>query len=78
MDRKAIENLSARQKIARWIEKLSKSYRDEIQKAQWIEIALTSIELRRNRGLIEENLLRICRKTVKLEENEFFKERKNT
>ena len=30
MDRKAIENLSARQKIARWIEKLSKSYRDEI------------------------------------------------
>ena len=88
--RGAVEDLSTA-KVPRWIEKLSRiyrpdrkfldgsrSYRDKFQKAWWIEIALTSIEKRRMRGLIDANLSRICREAVELEENEFFKERKNT
>ena len=77
MNQEAVENLSARQKVARWIEKLSRIYREEIQKPQWIEIAITSIEKRRKRGLIETNLSRISREAVELEKNEFFKEEKH-
>ena len=32
MDRESVEDLSAKQKVSRWIEKLSRSYRDEILK----------------------------------------------
>ena len=78
MDREAVENLSAIQKVFRWIEKLLRHHQDEFQKAQWIEIVLTSVEKRRKRGTIDANLLRIYRKAVELEEKEFFKERKNT
>ena len=65
-------------KVPRWIEKLSRSYRDEFQKAQWIEIALTFVKKGSLRGSIDKNLLRIYREAIELEENEFFKERKNT
>ena len=58
--------------------KLSRSYRDTVQKARWIEYAIRSIKKRRQRGSIDANLLRICWEAVELEENEFFKERKNT
>ena len=77
MNQETVENLSARQKVARWIEKLSRIYREEIKKPQWIEIAITSIEKRRKRGLIETNLSRICREAVELKENDFFKEEKH-
>ena len=33
MDREAIENLSSRQKLSRWIENLLRSYRDKFLKA---------------------------------------------
>jgi len=56
----------------------SRSYRDKFQNARWIEIALTFVEKRRKRGLIDANLSRIYREVVELEENRFFKERKNT
>ena len=39
---------------------------------------ITSVEKSIKRGSIDENLLRICREAIELEENEFFKERKNT
>ena len=78
-------------KVPQWIEKLSRiyqldrkfldgsrSYQDKFQKAQWIENALTSIEKRRKRGLIDANLSRICREAIEFKENRFFKERKNT
>ena len=65
-------------KVPRWIEKLSRSYRDEFQKAQWIEIALTFVKKGSLRGSIDKNLLRIYREAIELEENEFFKEWKNT
>ena len=65
-------------KVPRWIEKLSRSYQDEFQKAQWIEIALTSVEKGSLKGSIDKNLSRICQEAVELEENEFFKEWKNT
>ena len=78
MDREAVKNLLTRQKFSQWIEKLSRSYRDKFQKAQWIEIVLTFVKKRRKRGTIDANLSRIYRKAVELEENEFFKERKNT
>ena len=68
MDQEAIKNLSAKQKVSQWIEKLSRSYRDKIQKARWIENAIRSVEKRKKKGLIEENLSRICREVVKLEE----------
>ena len=58
MDRTAIEHLSSRQKVSWWIENLSSCYREKVQKAQWIEIALTSIETRRKRGSIDSNLSR--------------------
>ena len=77
MDREAVENLSARQKVSRWIEKLSRIYREEVQKPWWIEIAITSIEKRRKRGSIETNLSRIYQEAVELEEKEFFKEEKH-
>ena len=77
-------------KVPRWIKILSRiyrldrkfldgsrSYRDKFQKAQWIEIMLTSVETRRKRGSIEVNLLRIYREAVELEEKRFFKEEKS-
>ena len=70
MDQIAIEHLSSRQKVSRWIKNLSRSYRDKVQKAQWIEIVLTSIETRRKRSSIDSNLSRgvkkqsRCAKTV--------------
>ena len=78
MDQDSVENLSTRQKVSQWIEKLSRSYRDKFHKAQWIEIALTFAEKRRKRGSIDANLSRIYREAVELEENRFLKERKNT
>ena len=65
-------------KVPRWIEKLPRSYQDEFQKAQWIEIALTFVKKGSLRGSIDKNLLRIYREAIELEENEFFKEWKNT
>ena len=48
-----------------WIEKLSRSYRDKVQKARWIEIVLTSIETRRKGGLIDSNLSRGVQKLLR-------------
>ena len=61
-----IENLSTGQKVSRWIKNLLRSYRDKVQKVRWIEIALTSVETRRKKGLIDSNLSRICREVVEL------------
>ena len=33
MDRESVEDLSSRQKVSRWIENLSRSYQDKVQKA---------------------------------------------
>ena len=44
------------------VEKLLRSYRDKLQKARWIEIALTSVETRRKRGLLDSNLSRAIEK----------------
>ena len=78
MDRRAIEKLSAKQKLSRWIENLLRSYQDKFQIAQWIEDAIRSVEKRSTRGSIDKNLLRICREAVELNKKQFFKERKNT
>ena len=50
MDRIAIEHQLGRHIVSWWIENLSRSYRDKVQKARWIEITLTSIKPRRKRG----------------------------
>ena len=80
-------------KIPRWIEKLLRIYhsdkklldglkkllsiyQEEVQKPRWIEIAIRSVKTRM-KGSIEENLSRICREAVELEEKEFFKEEKH-
>ena len=76
-DREAVKDVLARHKVSRWIEKRLKSYRDKVQKSQWIKIALTFVESRRKKGSIEVNLLRICREAVELEEKRFFKEEKH-
>ena len=57
---------------------MSKSYRDKVQKARWIEIALTSIETRRKRGSIDSNLSRAVEKLSRCAKKNFFKEEKNT
>ena len=44
-----------------WIEKLSRNYRDKVQKARWIEIALTSIDSHQLRGVQK---LSRCAKTI--------------
>ena len=77
INQEAVEDVLARQKVYWWIEKLLRSYRDKVQKSQWIEIMLTSVETRRKRGSIEVNLLRIYREAVELEEKRFFKEEKH-
>ena len=64
-DQDAVEDLSSRQKVSRWIENLSRSYRDKVQKARWIEIVLTSIETRRKGGLIDSNLSRGVQKLLR-------------
>ena len=56
--------------------KLSRFYQEKTQRPQWIEIPSRSIEKRRKNGSIEENLLRIYREVVELEEKEFFKKGK--
>ena len=69
------------EKVRRWIEKLSRiyqpdrkflngsrSYRDKFQKARWIEIVIRFVETRRRKASIEENLSRIYREAIELEE----------
>ena len=56
----------------------SRSYQDKVQKARWIENAISSIENRSPRDSIVRNLSKICRESVELDIKEFFKERKNT
>ena len=72
MDQDSVENLSVRQKVSRWIEKLSSSYRKKFQKARWIKIVITSVEKSIKRGSIDENLLRICREAVELDKKRVF------
>ena len=55
---------------------MSKSYRDKVQKARWIEIALTSIETRRKRGSIDSNLSRAVEKLSRCAKKNFSKKRK--
>ena len=55
---------------------LSRIYREETQKARWIEIPLRSVEKRRKKGSIDANLSRICQEVVELEERRFFKKGK--
>ena len=78
MDRDYVEDLLARQKLSRWIKKLSRSYQDKFQNARWIEIVLRFVKKGSLRGLIDKKLSRICREAVELKEKEFIKERKST
>ena len=78
MDRDYVEDLSARQKLSRWIKKLSRSYQDKFQKARWIEIVLRSVKKGSPRGSIDKKLSRIYQEAVELEEKEFIKKRKST
>ena len=59
-------------KLLNGLKKLSSIHREETQKPRWIEIAIRSVETRRRRGSIEENLSRIYQEAVELEEKEFF------
>ena len=72
MDQDFVENLSARQEVSQWIEKLSRSYQDKFHKARWIKYALTFVKKGSPRVLTDKNLLRIYREVVELEEKEFF------
>ena len=77
MDQIAIEQLSARQKLSRWIENLLRSYRDKFQITRWFEDAIKSVEKRSPRVLIDSYLSWICQELVELDKKQFFKERKN-
>ena len=71
-----IENLSAWQKVSWLIENLSRSYRDKVQKSQWIEIAITSIETRRKKGLDRSKAVKRYQEVVEMLKNSFSKKRK--
>ena len=77
MDWESVKDLSSRQKVSRWIKNLSRSYRDKVQKARWIEIALTSIETRRKRGSIDSNQSRGVKKLSRLLKNSFSRREKH-
>ena len=51
MDRGATEHLSRRQKLSRWIEELSRSYRDCDKKK--LKSSIDSLSVKRCRGAIE-------------------------
>ena len=76
MDRESIEDLSSKQKVSRWIENLSRSYRDKVQKSRWIEIAITSIETRRKKGLDRLKAVKRYQEVVEMLKNSFSKKRK--
>ena len=82
MDQEAIENLSSIQKLPWWIKKLSRSCRAAIepdsQKPQWIEIAITTIEKRSSRGLIDSLAVERCWEAVEIAQKQFFKKEKYT
>ena len=67
MGREAVKNLSARQKISRWIEKLSR----QIPESSMDRNCANFCRERKSKGLDRQE-------AVELEENEFFKEWKNT
>ena len=76
IDRGSIENLSGRQRA----QKISSMDQEAVEnllrrnpKPRWIEILSRSVDKRRKKGSIEENLLRICQEAVELEENVFSK-----
>ena len=77
MDRESVEDLSTRQNVSRWIEKLSRSYRNKFQKAQWIEIALTSIEKGRSKILMDSQLSRAVENLLRLLKNSFSRREKH-
>ena len=89
MDREPVEDLSARQKVSRWIENLSKSDRDKVQKfwwieiaitfvetSRWIEIVITFVETRRKKGLDRLKVVEWYREAVEMLKNSFSKKRK--
>ena len=66
-------------KVPQWIEKLSRiyqldrkfldgsrSYRDKVQKSRWIEIAIISIETRRQMVLIDSLAVKRCPVTIEI------------
>ena len=75
MDRIAIEHQSGRHIVSWWIENLSRSYQDKVQKARWIEITLTSIKPRRKRG----SMLSVerCPKAIQKLKNSFSRREKH-
>ena len=75
MDREAIENLSSKQKLSRWIENLSRSYRDKFQK---VSMDRRCIKICREKEAQGSRWIVICLEVVKLDKNRFFKEEKNT
>ena len=60
------------------IKKLSISYRDKVQKALWIEIALTSVKTRRKRVSMDSLAVERYREAVEIAQKQFFKEEKDT
>ena len=66
----------ARTQKSRWIKNLSRCYREgrEHRKIpQWIENLSRIYREKRKKAQQKDNLLRICREAIELEENEFFK-----
>ena len=78
MNREAVENLSARKKVSRWIEKLLKSYRDKFQKVSMDRKCDKICREKKSKGLDRYLSVEICQEAVELDKNRFFKERKNT
>ena len=71
--REAIEQKKCLEILLDGSKKLSRIYREEIQKSQWIKNLSRFLSRLKKESSIEMNLLGICQEAIELKENEFFK-----
>ena len=73
MDQTAIEKLSARQNLSQWIKNLSRSYRDNFQKASMDLKCIKICREKKSKGLDRLLVVEIYRDAIELDRNSFSK-----
>ena len=73
MDQTAIEKLSARQNLSQWIKNLSRSYRDNFQKASMDLKCIKIYREKKSKGLDRQLVVEIYREAIELDRNNFSK-----
>ena len=73
-----IENILAKQKVARWIEETIEHLSRQSPESLMDWECVNFCQEKKKERLDRNESVEVCREAVKLEENEFFKKRKNT